>query len=67
MMTFITVIFLHFQYEFGKEGKTKYAVLLAVIYSSITMSVPTDHKLTFLAMMYVVIAMWLITLVSIYR
>lgn len=60
------MIFLHYQFNFGKEGKTKQAFALAIIYTMISFCF-ADNKLLFIALMYVIIAMWIITFVSIFK
>ena len=59
----ITTIALHFQYKFGKTGQTFKAICIAVPYT-ILMFQFYYHKMLFLTLFYVMMAMWIIVIVS---
>ncbi|MGM9949045.1 MAG: hypothetical protein ACI33P_02920 [Lysinibacillus sp.] len=65
LLALLTVVFLHYQYNFGKEGETKKALAMAIGYTLIALYF-LDNKLIFLVLMFVIVAMWSITVVSIF-
>ena len=61
----ITTTTLHWQFKFGKTGKTFKAFCLAVAYTIFTFQFLNDNKLLFIILFfYVTIALWCIVFAS---
>ncbi|MEO4054748.1 hypothetical protein [Solibacillus sp. CAU 1738] len=61
-----SIFFLHFQWKYSRIGKPIPCILLAIVYSGITAQF-LDSKIIFLAMFYIVIALWLMALIAYYK
>ena len=65
IIVLITIFTIHYQAHFTRRGKTKAAILTAVLYTSCTFLFYENHKIAFLiTFFYVSVALWSMAVIA---